>query len=117
MFQMDASELNKLAADLGQVPRRALPVARAAVQKTSADIKATGQQLAPVDTGNLRNSITYRTRELSNAVEGEIGPTADYGHYVEFGTSRMPPHAFMGPALDRHGHELETALAKILDQF
>lgn len=114
-IHIDASELNRLAADLGNLPKEALPKARTAVQRTSAAIKATGMALAPVDTGNLLNSITYETKELADAVEGVIGPTANYGHYVEFGTSRMGPHAYMGPALDRHGHELADALTQIAE--
>lgn len=117
MFEIDASELNKLSAALGNVSKEALPVARVAVQKTSADIKRSAQAMAPVDTGNLKNSVTYETTQSSDAVEGLIGPTANYGKFVEFGTSRMAPRAFMGPAFDRHAHELETAMGQIARAF
>ena len=33
---------------------------------------------------------------------GRVGPTADYGRFVEYGTSRMAPQAFMGPSFDRN---------------
>ena len=116
-IQFDASELNSLSASLGRLGRDALPLARVAVQKTAADIKADAQAFAPVDTGNLRSSITYETRELAGSVVGEIGPTAAYGVHVEFGTSVMAPHAFMGPAFDRRAHTLASALAQIAEQL
>ena len=112
----DVSELNKLAADLTAAGNQALPFARVAVQKTSADIKRDAQAFAPVDTGNLRSSIGYETRELATSVVGEIGPTANYGAFVEFGTSRMAPHAYMGPAFDRHASEFEDAVGAIVER-
>lgn len=110
-------DLNRIAVDLGNLGHEALPLARVAVQKTAADIKADAQAFVPVDTGNLKNSISYETRELADAVVGEIGPTAEYGVYVEFGTSTQAPQAYMGPAFDRRAHLLESALAQIADRF
>ena len=112
---VDFSELYAFGAHLENVGREAVPFARVAVQKTAADIKRDAQSFAPVDTGNLRSSISYETKSLASSVEAEIGPTANYGHYVEYGTSRMAPHAYMGPAFDRHAHEFEQALAQIAD--
>lgn len=115
-FDIDTSELNAIAVQLGAAGPAALPLARAAVQKSSADIKRDGKLFAPVDTGFLRNSITYETQVSDAAAEGEIGPTASYGAYVEFGTSRMAPRAYMGPAFDRHAGEFEQAIQWIANQ-
>lgn len=113
---MDFSELNTLSATLANASRNALPLVRAATQKTAADIKRDAQAFAPVDTGNLRNSIAYETRELTDSVVGEIYATASYAAFVEFGTSRMAPHAYLGPALDRHAFEFEKAMNQIGDK-
>ena len=115
-FRFDMADLNSFAADLGKVAKDALPLARVAVQKSAADIKRDAQAFAPVDTGNLRNSISYETHELASSVTGEIGPTAGYGAHVEYGTSRMAPHAYLGPAFDRHVGAFEKAIAAIIDQ-
>lgn len=112
-FLIDMAELNKLSVDIENASREALPLARKVIQKTAADIKRDAQAFAPVDTGNLRSSIGYETRELTGSVTAEIGPTASYGAYVEFGTSRMGPHAYMGPALDRNGHLFEKAMEQV----
>jgi len=51
---------------------------------------------APVDTGRLRASIT-----VDRDSDGwSVGPTVDYGRYVEYGTSDTDPHPFVGPSGD-----------------
>lgn len=46
-------------------------------------------QLCPKDTGNLRNSITYKVAEDEEAVY--IGTNSEYGAYVELGTGEYYP--------------------------
>lgn len=100
----DVSELNRLAADLeGAGPRVGAQVATV-VRTTGYLIQRDGQAFAPVDTGYLRSTIgvDFTGDGRSSDMEAAIGPTASYAVYLEFGTSRMAPHAFMGPALDRN---------------
>lgn len=115
-ISIDMAELNRLSVDLAGATREVLPLARVVIQKSAADVKRDAQIFAPVDTGNLRSSIGYETRELVGSVEAEIGATADYAAYVEFGTSRMAPRAFLGPSLDRNGPAFEKAMGAILDK-
>jgi HK97 gp10 family phage protein len=109
MVTFDASELNKLAVDLGHASAKIVKPASLAIRKTAYDIERDAKAFCPVDTGNLRNSISTDARGLS----AEIGPTAEYAAYVEEGTSRMAPQAYMGPAYDRHAGELVVALEHI----
>ena len=95
---IDVSEVNNLAADLGSAGPRAVVKVQAVIAKTAHDVEGTAKQMAPVDTGALRGSIGVDIGVLT----ATIGPTVSYAPYVEFGTSRMAPQAFMGPALDRH---------------
>lgn len=108
-MDIDVSELNQLAVELGRAPAKIVKPASAAIRKTAYDIERDAKAFAPVDTGNLRNSISTDARGLY----AEIGPTAEYAEYVEEGTSVMAPRAFMGPAYDRHAGELVTALEQI----
>ena len=101
--------LRSLATDLGKASAKAVPLASKAVRKTDADIEADGKAFAPVDTGNLRGSISTDTGVLS----AEVGPTAEYGLYVEAGTSRMAPQPYMGPAADRREPEFAKAMELI----
>lgn len=52
------------------------------------------KRLAPVDTGNLRDSI----EALGG---GRIGISADYAAYVEFGTTVARAQPFVRPAIYR----------------
>lgn len=119
---LDYSELTTLAVDMARIPATADRMVSAAVRKTAFDVEATAKAFCPVDTGNLKGSIGTspigQDRELRPGdMDAEIGPTADYGAYVEFGTSRHGPAAYMGPALDRHAGDLETALNQLADRL
>lgn len=109
----DVGALNRLAFTLNGAGAAVAVAASTAVRKTAHDVEATAKALAPVDTGNLRNSIGTDIRVGLGYTEAEIGPTASYGVFVEFGTARMAPQAYMGPALDRHGYQLEQALGEL----
>lgn len=57
------------------------------------------KELCPVDTGRLRNSITYEARPSEHAVY--IGTNVEYGKYVELGSSRNKnPKPFLRPAIE-----------------
>lgn len=77
----DASELRAFATDLRKTSARAQDMARSAVAKTAADITSDAKVFAPVRTGNLRASIGHDITSSSDAVEAEIGPTANYGPF------------------------------------
>lgn len=48
-----------------------------------------------VDTGTLKNSIKTERVKVG---EWEIGTKVTYAPFLEFGTTRMAPRPFMGPA-------------------
>lgn len=106
-------ELANLAADLSAAGEKAQNMAADAVAKTAADIAADAKVFAPVDTGNLRNSIGYDITQDSGGVEAEVGPTASYAQFLEHGTSTMAPRPFLGPAFDRRSPGLESAMKNL----
>ena len=109
--EFDASEVLQLSASLGDAPASALPKAIAVVRKSTMDVVRIGKRNAPVDTGNLRSSIHGNTQ--GSALVGEAGPSAEYGGYVERGTSRMAPQPYMAPALDAVAPSFEAAIAQV----
>ena len=111
-MDVDISDLNRHIADLGKVGPRVVKKARTVLELAVTQTERDAKILAPVDTGNLRNSITSEIRGLS----GEVGPTAEYGEYVELGTSRMAPQAYMGPATDRAAALFVKGLAAIAER-
>lgn len=54
-----------------------------AVVKVAADIEGRAKEQAPLDTGNLRNSIQHRQ---TGRFEAEVAAHAEYAAAVEFGT-------------------------------
>ena len=55
------------------------------------------KKLAPVDTGNLRNSITHTVDEEEPAAY--IGTNVEYAPYVCLGTIHMKAQPFLKPAV------------------
>lgn len=102
-------ELNRIAADLRKASVTAQYRAARVVAKAAFDVESTAKGFAPVDTGFLRSSIGVDL----NGTSAVIGPTAEYAPYVEFGTSRMAPQAFMGPALDRVSPSFVAAIEQL----
>lgn len=112
-FTIESPDMNSLIADFGRAPAKVQRAASDAVRKTALDIEANAKVIVPVDTGNLKASIGTSFEWDSNGFGAEIGPTAFYGIFVEKGTSRMAPRAFMGPSLDRYSPGLAEALAQL----
>ena len=108
-MHIDASELRALSRDLKAGAGQVRPRAEQVVKKSAFDIEATGKINAPVDTGNLESSISTDIDGLT----AQIGPTAEYGGYVEYGTSKMDAQPYMGPAVDRHAPTFESALGQV----
>ena len=109
MAGFDAREIRRLAVSLGAKAAAVRPEVQTILAKTSADIERDAKINAPVDTGALRNSIG---RDLAPGT-AVIGPTVNYGAYVELGTSRMRPQPYLGPATDRHEPAFYAALATL----
>ena len=60
---------------------------------------------APIDTGELRNNISYATMD-NRAVA--IGSNTEYAIYQEMGTYKMSPHPFIQPAINDHTDEYKS---------
>ena len=89
---------------LGQEIERGLENSALSVQREA-------QILAPVDTGRLRGSITYELDKAPIPKFAKVGPTVEYGAFVEFGrrpNSAMPPVSALIPWLKRQGVSQNT---------
>lgn len=101
------------------------------VRKAAFDIEADAKTRAPVDTGFLRNSIYVRTHDQStyDGSSGEqmlsevnapaddlnayVAVGANYGLYVEMGTSHMAAQPYLGPAADFVRPEFLEAMRRL----
>lgn len=69
-------------------------------------------QKGAVDTGRLRQSITYQVGD--DYVE--IGTDVEYGKYVELGTYKMKKRPFIVPAITRHKAEYQKLFEDIMNE-
>lgn len=92
----DVSQLQALGRTLDHKADQVKTLAEKVVAKAALDVEAGAKNMAAVDTGNMRNSIGAEIDGLTAV----IGPSAPYGVYVEFGTSRMAAQPFMIPSFD-----------------
>lgn len=109
-ISFDTSQVFVMRARLDHAGAGATNKARAVVSRTAAAIERDAKVLAPYEFGTLRNSIIT----VLAGTSATIGPTVNYGGYQEFGTSKMPPHPYMGPALDRNTGPFQQALSQIV---
>lgn len=115
----DVSDINTLAASFDRGSKTIGQLAQVVVRKTAVDVTADAKALAPVDTGNERSSIGWsdlRTVGQSGVLEVEVGPTANYGVFLELGTSKMAPRAHLGPALDRRTPAFVQAMEQVAER-
>lgn len=112
---VEISSLELLHKDLGKAGPRTRDRTKLVIKKVALDIEANAKQIAPVDTGNLKSSIGHSDLRLLsvNHMVVDVGPTANYGQYVELGTSRQAPQAFMGPSADRFAPTFEKAMEQL----
>lgn len=74
-----------------------------ALEKCGLTAEGYAKKLAPVDTGNLRNSITHDVDDGEPAVY--IGTNVEYAPYQELGTIYMKAQPFLKPAVADHANE------------
>lgn len=69
------------------------------------------KKACPVDTGNLRNSITHIVRTSEGCVY--IGTNVNYAPYVELGTRKQKAQPYLRPAAANH----TTTYRNLLEQY
>lgn len=101
----------------GRVGARASMAFRKTILDIEADAKMLIEAYDAVDTGDLMNSVTNDIQGdgRHGVMTGEVGPTVDYGIYVNNGTSRMPGRPFLDDAFDRREPVFAQVLAAIAE--
>lgn len=83
-----------------------------ALEKIGLLAEGYAKKACPVDTGNLRNSITHVVESAEDAVY--IGTNVEYAPYVELGTSRTQAQPYLRPAATEHGDQYRQVLKSAL---
>lgn len=111
--ELDALETAFTGAQISTVPKTAAVVAKGALNiKTEAARFASGIRHAPA----YPRSITFDLG--TNGLSAEIGPDKGrrqgaLGNILEYGTSKNPPLAHLGPAFDREVPRFVTAIEAV----
>ena len=74
------------------------------------------KRLCPVDTGNLRNSITHQQLDENTEI---IGTNVEYAPYVELGHRKpngghVAPKPFLRPAAQNHSDEYKAVIERVM---
>lgn len=74
------------------------------------------KRLCPVDTGNLRNSITHKQYDENTEI---IGTNVDYAPYVELGHytkggGKVAAKPFLRPAAENHAAEYREIIRRVM---
>lgn len=113
-------DLNTVAVQLDVKSQRVGAQGSRVLRAATYQVEAVAKLFCPVDTGHLKSTIgppEFSGDGRHGEMEGKVSATANYSIYVEFGTRRSAPQAFMGPALDRVSPGYVAAVHAISDPF
>lgn len=75
-------------------------------------VEGQAKALCPVDTGNLRNSITHDVE----GKEARVGTNVEYAPFVELGTVKMAAQPYLNPALEQNKGNIKKIFADALKE-
>lgn len=119
---MDADGIDKVIMDLSTSGLRVGVRAMDVLDESGKRIRDTARRLAP-KTGlphyaaKITHEVTVGPGWVEVEVGAERGGQGSLAHILEFGTSKTPPHAHHGPALDVEAPRAVRSLAEILGRF
>lgn len=67
-----------------------------------------------VDTGNLRNSVTYAVESNGKRGTMAVGTNVEYASYVENGTYKMRARPYVRPSISEHEAEYREIIKQNL---
>lgn len=86
---------------------------RDALRDSGLYIEGQAKLLSPVDTGNLRGSISHM---LASNREVQIGTDVEYAIYVEKGTQHQSAQPYLTPAIEGNVNEIKNIFMRHLRQ-
>jgi len=126
-IEVDFSDVLKLAADLGEVPKNAGPRIRSAVEKTSVDVKNDSRESVSSGSASwkaLPRAIDYTIKAeagSTSTITSEIGyskgrGSGKLGNLREFGApgKNLAPHNDLANALSKNQNDFQHGLEQAL---
>lgn len=88
------------------------------VAEAAANVATFAKEVAPVDTGRLRNAITPAQDQGADGMAWEVGDNVEYAIPVEYGTRRRAATPFIRPALENEREKIgEHARAVFAEEY
>jgi hypothetical protein len=126
-IEVDVSSFERMVANYRRVEPLMRRELRASMNRSVLAVERTAKQLVPVDTGNLRRTITHEVTVRGTDVVGKVGTNAPYAKPVEYGTGLLseapdggggrhfPPPAALDAWAIRHGFHTGSRASASLD--
>ena len=105
------SEFARFARDLARAATGIDSRASRIAEKVGQGALRTAKANAPVESGTLRRNVRLRRNGSTSVVES----STFYAAFQEYGTSRMQPNPFMGPAVEQWGPRLVREVEALRD--
>ena len=88
---------------------------REGMERFAEDIILEMKRRAPVDTGRLRDSISWKW--VGDTLTIETGEDLPYPVYVEFGTYKMAASPFFFPVIDEFRPRLQEYMKRVVEDM
>ena len=116
-IDIKVSGAEALEAALEEVAERLLPLAAQGVAQGTQALAQEARELAPVNTGALRESIQAGpVSQEGSSVQGSVAAKAEHAAYVEMGTRQQAPKPFLYPAYQTQRDALVQAVAAAIKE-
>lgn len=83
------------------------------IKRIAIKVQQQAQELAPLKTGALKNSLL--AEEKDGKLSWWVHDGVEYGIYQELGTSRFAAHPFLTPAVESLREEFEESFKEIFE--
>lgn len=97
-----------------QIPKQMRGKVADILNRAALGTEGDAKQLAPVDTGFLRNSIQANPSATAGRLKSETNVAAEYGINVELGTVKMAAQPYLSPAFETNRTDALSQLKKVL---
>jgi len=85
-FTFDITNISEVSAKLQSLDKKVQQDVKDEINASALNIQSGAKRLAPVNLGQLRNSIYLKEKTIKDGYVFTIGSSASYAPYVEFGT-------------------------------
>ena len=113
-IEFDSKDVKAMLAELQE---NAKPMAEEIIKNIGTIAQNAARNTVPVDTGKLKQSITLEVVDEGEDVAAYIGSDLPYAVFVEYGTSKQPPQAFLQPAAAIAEAQLSNVMDAVVNKY